>query len=379
MKRNAGAFARALAAVFLLLCLLPAVPARAEQPGSEVSEMNAVGGDPDISGTKKTGPEETEALEGNDSGIRSETGNSKPIGMDWALKAMVSPAVLAGAVLGTAVVSAGITAVAGRKKRRKPASGKAGGESVLKTAGFRNIGYRRDQQDNFGIVSLPGASLAVVADGMGGLENGALVSGCVVKAASDEIGQIPAEERRNCLYSVLRHVNDSVNAMLGPDGIYRSGSTMISVLAENRGGSWSFQWISVGDSRIYLFRDSRLMQINREHVYLKNLMLSAVRGDIDILAAFTNSKSGSLTSFIGMGELADVDGSLEDVPLAQGDALLLMSDGVYRSVSEEKMAEILNRCPDPKDAAAALEKAVLAAKKVNQDNFTAVILRLCAE
>lgn len=381
MKRNAGAFLRGLIAVCLLLCLLPAIPARAEMPEGSASDRNAVGAEPDFSGGKKTDQEEPESSEGNDAEAVLGAENSKRSdgGLDWMMKPVVSPAALAGLVLGTAVLSAGVTGAVSGKKRAKAIHGNASGTPVLKTAGFRNIGKRRNQQDNFSIVTLPGAALAVVADGMGGLENGELVSGLAVKAVGDELSRIPAEERHNCLYGVLRHANDSVNAMLGPDGIYRSGSTLISVLAEKRGEAWSFQWISVGDSRICLFRGGQLQQINREHTYLKNLLVSAVRGEIETEDAFSDSKRGNLTSFIGMGELSDVDGSLEEASLREGDALLLMSDGVFRSVSEEKIADILTRYPEPEAAAAALEKAVLAARNANQDNFTAVILRLCAE
>ena len=51
-----------------------------------------------------------------------------------------------------------------------------------------------------------------------------------------------------------------------------------------------------------------------------------------------------------------------------------MTDGVFNTLPEGVMAELLSKNPDVQQAADALEQAVLQANMPGQDNFTAMIL-----
>ena len=59
-----------------------------------------------------------------------------------------------------------------------------------------------------------------------------------------------------------------------------------------------------------------------------------------------------------------------------GDRLLLMSDGVFNTLSEQEMCEILKNSGSPEEAAQLFEQRILAYQRPKQDNFTAVILEL---
>ena len=60
------------------------------------------------------------------------------------------------------------------------------------------------------------------------------------------------------------------------------------------------------------------------------------------------------------------------LPLAPGDRVVLMSDGVYNALSREELNEALNAPPEK--AARALESAIAGKGFSDQDNYTAVIL-----
>lgn len=236
---------------------------------------------------------------------------------------------------------------------------------------LHNVGRRKGQQDSFGVVNVPQGVCAVVADGMGGLADGDKVSQKIVGTMLQDamtIKDSPIEGTK--LYLMAAHANREVNRMLGTAGQYKSGSTLIAVLTERN----RFQWISIGDSRIYLFRGNRLVQLNGEHVYERDLLLKAVNGRITFTEANTDTQRDRLASFIGMGELAHIDGSLHPVETQAGDRVILMSDGVFNTLSEQEIAKALSETQNAVQAAAVLEQWVLARNNPKQDNFTAVIL-----
>ena len=230
---------------------------------------------------------------------------------------------------------------------------------------LHNVGKRSGQQDCLGVTDVGDGVFAVVADGMGGLADGDKVSQSVVMTMlSDAVQQ-------KGLADMVAHANREVNRMLGLGGQYKSGSTVVAVLATPT----QFQWISVGDSRIYLYRNGRMIQLNREHVYEADLIKKAVNGEMTMDEVMRDPQRHKLTSFIGMGTLKYIDASLRPVAIQSGDCLLLMSDGVFNTLSEEEMATILTQYPDPEHAASVMEERVLSYEKAKQDNFTAILLK----
>lgn len=235
-----------------------------------------------------------------------------------------------------------------------------------------NIGRRPSQQDSFGSTPVCQGQgiLAVVADGMGGLSGGDQVSQRIVMEMLNSATQMRTMQMDGALLKMVQAVNGCINNMLGADGIYKSGSTLVSVLATKD----YFQWISVGDSRIFLYRDGSLIQLNQEHTLLQEWMPDILDGRMTFEEAKQNSDGVKLTSFIGMGKLKHVDCSLRNIRVVPGDRILLMSDGVFNTLSERTMAEILKNTPNVQQAAKLFEQQVLAAQVPTQDNFTVVIL-----
>ena len=232
-------------------------------------------------------------------------------------------------------------------------------------------GARSSQQDCFSVTPedlMPTHGLlAVVADGMGGLADGDKVSQAAVSAMVNGFFLLQGEPDQ-VLLTLLEQANNEVNRLLGPDGYSRGGSTLVAGLVRNG----FFHYISVGDSRICLYRDGALYQLNREHVFRRELELRAVNQEEALSAAAVHPKAAGLTSYLGMGRLKYVD--VPDQPLAvrPGDKFVLMSDGVYNALSQAELTACLAGTPE--QAAVELEETIRAKKYSNQDNYTAVIL-----
>ena len=280
----------------------------------------------------------------------------------------VGAALLLAAVIGLLLI---IKKRADGKRKDDEKKPEISNASKVKSVGtLHNIGKRSGQQDSFRVVDCAGGTLAVVADGMGGLSDGDKVSQKIVSTMCADAARIQPGKTENVLCQMVGHANQEVNRMLGSTRQYKAGSTLLAVLVEKG----YMQWIAVGDSRIYLYRGGSLIQVNREHIYEAELLEQAINGRISFANAARDPQANRLSSFIGMGELKHVDICLERIKLQQGDRILLMSDGVFNTLSNAEIASVIRHSDDATVAAANLEQRVLQKAAANQDNFTCVIL-----
>lgn len=293
------------------------------------------------------------------------------------------PLILGGALV---VACAVIAILAGRCRKAQKGSGNARGRegkdtdlpvrqdeprpAALRVGRLQNIGKRPGQQDSMGVISVQGGVFAVVADGMGGLSDGDKVSQKIVQTMLGDVNNRPANQIAENMAQLVAHANSEVNQMLGYSNQYKSGSTLLAVMAE----PGRFHWIAVGDSRIYLYRGGSIIQMNHEHVLEMELVTKAVNRELSFQEARGNKKKGSVTSFIGMGELRYIDMSLGPVSFLPGDKILLMSDGVFNTLSETELSALLEANPDPAQAAKVIEAGVLARNRPHQDNFSCIII-----
>ena len=242
----------------------------------------------------------------------------------------------------------------------------AGG--VVQAGKLHFRGDRESQQDCMALSPLemyPAQGvLAVVADGMGGLSDGDQMSQAAVTAMME--GFLNARETDPLALTI--RANQAVNTLLGPTRLGSSGTTLVAGIAQ--GGM--FRYVSVGDSRICLFRRGSLIQLNREHIYRNELATRAVNGMGTLWDANSHPKAGGLTSYLGMGELKYVDIPAEPLRLEREDKIILMSDGVYNALTQ---AELESALVQPAQSAADTIARMIQAKAYrNQDNYTALIL-----
>ncbi len=273
------------------------------------------------------------------------------------------------AFLAGAAVCLGITVLIRLLRKGKKEIAPAAPEFSL--GKIHEIGARKEQQDSFSIsdptVRDTLGLLAVVSDGMGGLSGGDKVSQCAVSAIMERFYQLQGSPEQ-VLLLLAERANQAVYRLLGKDGCRKSGATLVmGLLKADR-----FYYLSIGDSRVSLFRNGRLYTLNREHIYRHELALKAINGQGTWEAMSTHPRAAGLTSYLGMGELKYLDIPAQGLQILPGDKLILMSDGVYNALPEQELAEILS-APAPQ-AAEDLKAAILEKHHAQQDNFTAVLI-----
>lgn len=231
-------------------------------------------------------------------------------------------------------------------------------------------GARKSQQDCFSVspdeLRSTHGLLAVVADGMGGLSDGDKVSQTAVTAMMNGFYMTQGSPDQ-VLPVLLGMANQAVNKLLGHEGIYKSGSTLVAGMIRDG----AFHYLSVGDSYICLLRGGELIQLNRQHVFRDELLVRGINGEGAFQDAIEHPKASGLTSFLGMGQLKYVDLPAQPVHILPGDRFLLMSDGVYNALSVQELTEAAGMATG---AAETLKERIAAKGYSNQDNYTAVIL-----
>lgn len=242
----------------------------------------------------------------------------------------------------------------------------------LQVGSFSGQGGREQQQDSFGLCtpSPEKGMLAVVADGMGGLQNGGELARMTVDVLLHHFQStpVPTDERLE-LCDLCAVARRTVETYLGPYGRGKGGTTLVMALL--RRGKVSF--LSVGDSRIALVRSGGLVWLNRPHDYAAQLSQLAVQGEIPLDQVLRDPQRMALTSYLGSDRPLLVDVSPEPVTLVRGDRLLLLSDGVFGVLSQQEMTACIKGTAGK--TAERLEKKILVKKENDQDNFTGIVLR----
>lgn len=241
----------------------------------------------------------------------------------------------------------------------------------------QDIGSRARQQDAFGF-SDPGDAgfvrhaglLAVLADGMGGLERGEEASRLAVRTFLAEYAQKHSDQEiPSALDAAMAAANSAVNGLGRGAGSEAPGTTLVA--AAVRGDE--LYWIAAGDSSLYLWRGGSLTQLNTPHIYARALDLAVTAGKLTDAAAQADPQRDALTSYLGVGTALETDRNIRPLKLQSGDRVVLCSDGLSNTLSESEIAAALGS-GHPQEACEALVSSALDRQAPGQDNITILLL-----
>jgi serine/threonine protein phosphatase PrpC len=123
----------------------------------------------------------------------------------------------------------------------------------------------------------------------------------------------------------------------------------------------------VGDSKAFLFRDDAMRKITHDHTVAQQY---ADMGVISQEEVATHRMHHVLTRAVG-GPGEELEGDLHHLQIANGDRLLLCSDGLTDMASEEDIAAVLRTHPLSQDTCRALVE--LALQGGGRDNVTVIV------
>ncbi|MGN0637741.1 MAG: PP2C family protein-serine/threonine phosphatase [Huintestinicola sp.] len=231
-------------------------------------------------------------------------------------------------------------------------------------------GSRPYQEDSFGFSPADKKAvekygfMAVLGDGMGGLSDGAHASSTFV---SSMLEMHSSRDMSLPVHIFLKQAFKTINGQYIASGA-QGGTTGAAVLCLSSG----IYWCSLGDSRIYLFRNGILTALSEDTDHLNSLLCRVIKGDMTVETALADPRKDSLRQYIGFRGDISPDGNIRPLIPEKGDRLLICSDGVYNAVSGEVLCGAMS--VPTGETAEKLEETVLAGGFANQDNFTALIL-----
>ncbi len=240
---------------------------------------------------------------------------------------------------------------------------------------MQQVGTRPYQEDSFAFANAldvydmkTQGLLAIMADGMGGMQNGKQISEA---AAQLMVAEFNAMDREGDLAEQLHDAVVRTNNRLFADFAGTGGTTMVACLIFRE----QLYFACVGDSFLYLQRGEGIYRLNREQNYKHNLYLEEIRrGRVDPTACNEDPDGSRLSQFVGMDELEDVDYIRRPFPLQNGDVLLLCSDGVGGVLTPGQLMECL-MAPSAAKACTRMDTQVQMQGRVHQDNYTALVIR----
>jgi PPM family protein phosphatase len=227
----------------------------------------------------------------------------------------------------------------------------------LQAAARTDIGRVRDSNED-AVLCLD--HLVAVADGMGGHPGGEVAS----KLALSLLGAAFTGDSLTELEAAVRAANRAIaeRAAASTD-LEGMGTTLcaIGVIGDGR-----LAVVNVGDSRAYVMRDDSLRQLTDDHSITGELIR---RGELTEQEAISHPHRSVLTRALGCGPEVDVDGALH--PAAEGDRILLCTDGLFNEVAEDDILSLMGGAQEVEPVADALVEQALS--HGGRDNITVVV------
>lgn len=237
-----------------------------------------------------------------------------------------------------------------------------------------DIGKRRKSNQDYTatFTNQKNQLLALLADGMGGHQAGDIAS----RQAVEEIGiaweATMIDDSEKAVQWFLQHIQQA-NQRIFEKGqsqptLSGMGTTLeVVTLLDNH-----LALAHVGDSRIYLFREQRLIALTEDHSLVNALLKS---GEITQEMAENHPRKNIITRSLGMPGSLEVDVAIHKIE--DQDQLLLCSDGLTNMVSEPKIAQILLEAASLQDASQRLIDEANA--KGGLDNITVLLIDVGGE
>jgi protein phosphatase len=235
----------------------------------------------------------------------------------------------------------------------------------MQSVGRTHVGLHRAANED-SILLMPGVGLFAVADGMGGHRGGRvashMVTGELIRIATETGRPLDGEELAEALAEINRkvHVTGQESAEL-----FNMGSTCVAISV--MGGRVHLAYL--GDSRAYLIRAGEIQQLTSDHRVIQPML---DRGEISEDEARTHPMRNVLTRSVGVE--ADVEVSRAEIPIENGDRILLCSDGLSDLVPPDALLEKVLDHVHLEDLATALVDSANAAG--GHDNISVVVVQI---
>ncbi len=241
--------------------------------------------------------------------------------------------------------------------------------------GFKSDkGILRSNNEDACYVLLPD-KVYVVADGVGGGNSGEIASRTAVNEIANYVTKHPISLMNN-KYAVVNYLQaalEEANAKIynmSRTYVENAGmatTTIVIYIAEGKA-----YIANIGDSRVYLYRAGKLVQLTEDHTYVNSLVkagiLSKEQADHD------DRKNVIIKA---LGAEPNIEPDFFQIDIYRDDVLIACTDGLYDEVESKEIIEVIETQLSMSDLAK--ELVARANKNGGRDNITIISLKVTEE
>lgn len=239
----------------------------------------------------------------------------------------------------------------------------------MKTFSMTDSGVMREMNQDYVFASdtavgnLP--NLYIVADGMGGHKAGDYASRYTIDTVKKEVNVSPETNPVHIFAEAIEYANAHLyEKSITNVNFQGMGTTLVAATCIDN----KLSVANIGDSRLYLVRQNKMVQVTRDHSYVAELMQ---KGGLDRETAKNHPKKNYITRAVGAFEKANADYFY--VETRPGDVILICSDGLTNMLTDE---EILTIIYQEDDLEFTCNKLVQAANdKGGYDNISVILAK----
>lgn len=210
--------------------------------------------------------------------------------------------------------------------------------SYCNVVGQTDVGRKRSANEDHGkhFVTINGL-VSVVCDGMGGHVGGAVASEVAIEAIQEFLDSTYFDDPRIAIGEAIDIANKAVldRAEIQPE-LFGMGSTCVLLIVRDE----KVYIGHVGDSRIYLVREKRILQLTKDHSYVQTLV---DMGHITKEEAERHPRKNEITNALGLENMIPATVRSEPIEPQAGDCFLLCSDGLSGMISDKAIERIVSK------------------------------------
>ncbi len=222
-------------------------------------------------------------------------------------------------------------------------------------------------EDAYGVWSSEDACFCVLSDGAGGHGGGDVASKLAVSCMLDWFRQQP-ESSAQAVEAALAAANRTIlERQQSNFRLAEMRATAVVLALDTARGLAT--WGHLGDSRLYGFRDGRLIVQTRDHSVVQSMVEAGYIKPDELRHA---PQRGRLLAALGDAEHFEPCVAPQPFALLDGDSFLLCTDGCWEYVEEVEMERALSESESGEQWLRRLEAKVLARGRPGQDNYSAL-------
>ena len=232
-------------------------------------------------------------------------------------------------------------------------------------------GDRESQQDRvclFRNMREPNCILAIVADGMGGLTGGRKAADQVMLTADQLFKSF--DSKTDDAADLLERIALEAHMVIGLTAITSKDQPHTTYAAFLITSEGACHWAHVGDTRVYHFRNARMLKRTSDHSYVQSLIDNK---EITPEQAINHPQSNVITQCLGSKATPKIvhDSTMQ---LRSGDVIMACTDGVWPYFKDPEMGSILENL-NPREAAELIITTARTRSKRHGDNLSLAIVK----